>query len=916
MSTGHVNDMNNCAAGGICWSFEVGKALGGAVGWQQRKNTTGDEEFLMVSMASMKGEHAGGVVRSKHFDVLSYNHQVESLRLTEYPTLQDAVYLDHAGTTPYAKSLIEEFSRAMTTSLLGNPHSSSQSSLLSTRMVEDVRLRTLRFFNADPDHFDLVFVANATAGIKLVLEGFRAHQGGFWYGYHKDAHTSLIGLREDARESHCFGSDAEVDRWLGSTSEMGLNEDGSGLGLGLGLFGYPAQSNMNGRRLPLSWSHRVRSSKSSDRCCIYTLLDAAALVSTSPLDLSDVSTAPDYTVLSFYKIFGFPDLGGLIVRKLSASPLLGRKYFGGGTVEMVTCSRENWHVKKQDSLHELLEDGTLPIHSILALECALNIHGRLFGSIEHVSSHTSFLASQLYNELSSLRHGNGLRVCQLYPGSSADYQDFKTQGPTIALNFINSHGEAVSNAEVEKLAAVKNIHLRSGGLCNPGGIASSLDLAPWEMKRNFSAGQRCGNDNDIMGGKPTGVIRLSFGATSTLRDVEAFTNFVKEFLVESRSSIPPTPVLEPRTSDFYVETLSIYPIKSCGGWQIQPDSSWIIQPEGLAWDREWCLVHQGSRTALSQKRYPRMALLRPRIDLEKGVLRVGFYGPLPPATPTEITVPLSADPSPFQPPDASTSSRLSRVCGDPISAHIYASASTATFFTNTVGTTCTLARFPAAPPGLSTRHSKAHLQHNRRRHHQQPPPKKRFMPGTFPLPNSSPQPTTPRSTHPILLSNESPILTISRSSLNRLNETIKLAGGKAAHASVFRANIILAQAPSSSSLSSLPQLPTEQAYAEDNWTSMRILSTEPDQEKETAVDLDILSPCRRCNLICIDQTTAEKNEEPFVTLAKTRRGEGGKVFFGVHTALRMDGDEVGGRRVTGRIKVGDRVVPMRGAAGE
>ena len=46
MSTGHVNDMNNCAAGGICWSFEVGKALGGAVGWQQRKNTTGDEEFL------------------------------------------------------------------------------------------------------------------------------------------------------------------------------------------------------------------------------------------------------------------------------------------------------------------------------------------------------------------------------------------------------------------------------------------------------------------------------------------------------------------------------------------------------------------------------------------------------------------------------------------------------------------------------------------------------------------------------------------------------------------------------------------------------------------------------------------------------------------------------------------------------
>jgi molybdenum cofactor sulfurtransferase len=34
-------------------------------------------------------------------------------------------------------------------------------------------------------------------------------------------------------------------------------------------------------------------------------------------------------------------------------------------------------------------------------------------------------------------------------------------------------------------------------------------------------------------------------------------------------------------------------------------------------------------------------------------------------------------------------------------------------------------------------------------------------------------------------------------------------------------------------------------------------------------------------MICIDQNTAEKNEEPFVTLVKTRRFES-KIFFGSH----------------------------------
>lgn len=71
-------------------------------------------------------------------------------------------------------------------------------------------------------------------------------------------------------------------------------------------------------------------------------------------------------------------------------------------------------------------------------------------------------------------------------------------------------------------------------------------------------------------------------------------------------------------------------------------------------------------------------------------------------------------------------------------------------------------------------------------------------------------------------------------------------------------------------------------------------------------------------MVCIDPTTGERAEEPFVTLAKTRRleGEGHKVFFGVHCALASRGDDGGGRgSVTGTIRVGDRVVPVRKGEG-
>ncbi|KAL9605174.1 MAG: hypothetical protein Q9219_000108 [cf. Caloplaca sp. 3 TL-2023] len=819
--------------------------------------------------------------------------------------LGDTVYLDHAGITPYPKSLIERSSAELVQNLFGNPHSSSSSSKLSTRRIEDIRLRALRFFGADPTDFDLVFVANATAGIKLVAECFREQEGGFWYGYHRDAHTSLVGVRESAAEHRCFVGDEEVERYLQAQSPRGCDSHQKSTG----LFAYPAQSNLNGRRLPLSWPGRLRRSCQSPAHRVYSLLDAAALVSTSPLDLTSASQAPDFTVLSFHKIFGFPDLGALIIRKDSGLPFSRRRYFGGGTVEMATCMDESWHIKKQNSLHEQLEDGTLPIHSIIALNSAFDVHRQLFGSLEYISSHSSFLANKLYQDLSCLHHGNGLPVCVIYKDPRSSFENPLVQGPIIALNLRSSNGNWISNAEIEKLAAVRNIQFRTGGLCNPGGVASYLNMTPPEMKRNFSNGQRCGNEDDILRGKPTGVIRLSLGAMSNKQDVLSFVRFIEEFFVDHRCQPEPRSSVCRKSPEFCIDALTIFPIKSCGGWQVLPSSAWEVRPEGLAWDRQWCLVHQGTRAALSQKRVPRMALLHPILDLENKLLRVRYDGPLPPSVSNEIAVPLSANPPPTRDPITQSirTCSLSSVCGDSISAQTYTSPEIAVFFTAALSTPCTLARFPPGPS--SCRHSKLSKPRQHQSITSSTPP---AVPGAFPpTPPPSPPPALP-----ILLSNESPILTISRSSLNHLNSLIPVAP---VPAEVFRANIILAETGPG------PESP----YDEDSWIGLHIgnrtakgesesesESGAATKEQQDVTDLDVLGPCRRCQMICIDQTTGERTEEPFVTLAKTRRreGEGSKVFFGVHCALVTDagrgreGDD-GGKGVI--VRVGDRVVPIR-----
>ena len=839
-------------------------------------------------------------------------HALHSTRVADTicsPT--DSTYLDHAGTTLPCKSLLASFSADILSNLYGNPHSTgSPSSQLASQRIDHVRLRVLQLFNADPAAFDVVFVANATAGIKLVAEALsNAGDGngnrGFWFGYHRDAHTSLVGVRELARKgSRCFWADSEVEAWI-NRGEDDMTDEGEDAPK---LFAYPAQSNMNGRRLPLAWCGHMRRVHGQG-AMTYSLLDAAALVSTSPLDLSDVANAPDFTVLSFYKIFGFPDLGALVVRKQSSHIFRKRKYFGGGTVEAVSCVSEQWHFKKEGSLHEALEDGTLPIHNIIALDSAITVHERLFGTFQHVSAHTTFLTRLLYNNLKEARHSNGRSICEVYEEDSALHSSRWYRGPITAFNFLDDQGQWISNHEVQKLAIVKNIHLRAGNLCNPGGISHALDMQPEILMDNYVAGLRCASERDVLGGRPTGVIRVSLGAMSTLKDVQNFLNFVDEFFVD-RTAIPtPMPLPSSDQHKYTIDSLVVYPIKSCGGWRVPANMPWAIRSEGLAWDREWCLVHQGTRSALSQKKYPQMALFKPSFDFSTLHLKIHWIGAQDSdGVSSEISVPLALEPRFFR-NSITTSDSLNcqtSVCGDNIQPLIYASCAITAFFSTHLQVPVFLARLPSltttSSPPLNTRFVKAKsYPHFEPQHPSSLPTLSIDVPGAFPTPPPSPPP--PRR---LLLANESPLLVIFLSSLDALNATICANGGEEVPADVFRANIILndrhpsqSRPISPSPPSRLPpSVPSTVAFPEDylsqlvisqpvssnDYTFNSSIPAASSQFPPGNVSLSLLAPCRRCQMVCIDQDTGDRRQEPFSTLAKIRRWGGG-VWFGMHAAL-------------------------------
>ncbi|ORZ06286.1 pyridoxal phosphate-dependent transferase [Lobosporangium transversale] len=865
-----------------------------------------------------------------------YNGAIDTIRKEQYPQLKDAIYLDHAGATLPAHHLLQKFTADLTSNLYANPHSKSPSSQASSTRVESARQKILEHFKASiHGEWDVIFTANASAGIKLVGEAFpwtrrqsstatSANASPSKLTILREAHTSLVGLRgladdeggsidietvtEDQLEerlfsvssikSHGQSNDSTESHHPSPPPSPGISASTSNTSSDgnaevknaeptYNLFTYPAQCNFGGRRFPLSWTRRIKDCFDTRTIKNLVLLDAASYVMTSELDLSDYSASPDFVVVSFYKMFGFPTGLGAVIVKTELAPKLRKRYFGGGTVSAI-ASDEPWQVYRS-SLHGRFEDGTLNFLDIVALDLAFESIKEIYGSYSNISPHVTALHQFLYKSMKALKHYNGAPLCDIYIEGEKQSETPEKQlvgnpemyGPIINFNLKRSNGNWVGYGDVERLASMKNIHVRTGGFCNPGSMQRWLDLSADEVKKNLEAGHVCWDDTDILNGKPTGSIRVSLGAMSTIDDVLGFIAFLEEYfidttnpdtIVQSEDLIDEQSEIDRDTTSsepIQVDSVIIYPIKSCRGYKLPRSQPWPIAPHGLLYDREWMLVDEVTGAAMTQKRYPRMCMIRAEILLEQNLMIVEhdqdgsqLSSDIFNNKSTKLYISLNEMPM--------EATKSSKVCGDCTSVVHYTAPEINEWFTQFLGKPCRLARQPVASqnpmhttPSSNDSSSTSSLQQS-----------SRFVKSHLNAPAGA----------PILLSNESPFLLIADKSVERVRDWVdehdQGQGGvrRLANLSEDLDKKLRHELTSDSFRANFVTKGQKVGFEEDHWARIQI-----GQQV-----FDILGPCRRCHMVTIDQKTAVKNSDVFLALSKHRKSPGGQIFFGMHMLHRPD----------------------------
>jgi len=333
-----------------------------------------------------------------------------------------------------------------------------------------------------------------------------------------DNHNSVNGMREFARAK---GADLDYAPLTRPDLRIDMPAMEALLTAGEGrparLLAFPAQSNFSGVKHPLSLIDAARAKGWQ------VLLDAAAFVPTNRLDLQ--LHTPDFVVMSFYKMFGYPTGVGCLLVRSEALPSLRRPWFGGGTVNFATV---------QGQMHTLsageagFEDGTLNYLGIPAVEIGLR-HLQHIG-IETIQTRVHCLTDWLIAQVLALRHGNGRPMVRLYgPANMAQ------RGGTVTMNFYDPEGHLVDYRRIEELAAQDNISLRTGCFCNPGAGETAEGIDESDLRAGVAeAGTQINLPRFLQflqrdSGKSAGAIRVSLGLASNFADVERFLEFAAGF---------------------------------------------------------------------------------------------------------------------------------------------------------------------------------------------------------------------------------------------------------------------------------------------------------------------------------------------------------------------------------------------------
>lgn len=449
----------------------------------------------------------------------STTRTLDELRAAEYARLDagEHVYLDYTGGGLYAQRQLDQHQAALRTSVLGNPHSRNPTSRAATELIERTREHVLRFFNADPDEYDVIFTLNASGGLKLVGESYPFAKGSHFL-LTFDNHNSVNGIREFA---HARGAEVSYipialpDMRVDGSSLQGYLE--AGRGAGPKLFAYPAQSNFSAVQHPLEWIDQAH------RAGWDVLLDAAAFAPTNPLDLGRFK--PDFVPLSFYKMFGYPTGVGALIARKQALAKLHRPWFAGGTITVVSVQGDKYYMADG---HTAFEDGTLDYLNIPAVSIGLKHLESIGYPVIH--ERVRCLTGWMLDNLTQMKHSTGQPLAKLYGPTTTE-----KRGGAVTVNFSDKDGAAIDHRTIEDEANKLNISLRTGCFCNPGAGEVALGISRLELDVCFT---QPGHEDRLslddfrlcIDGKNSGAVRISVGLVTNFNDVQAFLSFASGLL--------------------------------------------------------------------------------------------------------------------------------------------------------------------------------------------------------------------------------------------------------------------------------------------------------------------------------------------------------------------------------------------------
>lgn len=592
----------------------------------------------------------------------------------------------------------------------------------------------------------------------------------------------------------------------------------------------------------------------------YTMLDLSKAASTSRVNLIELN--PDFACLSFYKIFGAPTgLGCLFVKRTAIDVLMGisdnetdvaarnnpqvdkiirRRYFGGGSVNALLPLGDFVAPRSEPNVLASLSHGTIHFRGIAALGAGFDELHQL-GGMTMIDRHTNSLAQELVRLLQSMRHANGRSAVVVYGAWSAwkasDFDEGNNPGPTVAFNMIRSDASFIGYHEISKLASLNSppIQLRTGCFCNPGACQLALKLTDVDLLANYRQhGHVCGDQIDLVEGRPTGAIRVSFGKDSIWEDLDAFLVFLERMFVDAfgapNKDAPAVSRQHRRPDQAAIRELHIFPIKSCASQRVQ---RWHIDSVSgrLRYDREFALV-DSSGSAMRLQIYPRMVVLQPEINLDASTMRI--------RAPNQPDLVVCLDDSSGTKSAAGTAGVVN-VCGNKCEGIQWGDDMVSEWFSTFLQTPCWLIRYSVTQ---GNDHS-----------------------------DIVSTPTVCR----LAFFNEHPLLLVSEEAVETLNAVLLSQSQTTVCSRIFRPNLVVRRLnpPKSNSLS-------PNGSIEDSWKTARLL---PKADSElgsgaSTMTWETAGQCARCAMVDIDPSIGKK-VNILRALSGYRRSHG-QISFGIY----------------------------------